>query len=264
MNTNLKDYANREFNDEPPEGEEVEIYVDDISDRNRIEESLEENVNVILESVDTNYKRFINNLPDYKGLEDFLNTLPKSVANDIRKYAVENHIYGNQPLEQMLIMQYGAVIQAKSINQLNTQLEDIMERTAMKFLYKLNVDVESQIERIHGVQNDVVEHLRNMESSFEYAEEKRKLEMDNILIQAEQEYEKRKKLINQEMKTIEMGKIANILDIVKSKAKECFRDGINESQSERYKYTQVQLFGTAIGCCVFMSVFMLMALKFLK
>jgi len=176
----------KEYND-TPEDEVAEENAE--AEYERLTSTKIDEIDFILEAVDSNYHSYKKQIPDLKGLEDFLQTLPRDEVAQIRKYAVENGIYGNVPLEQMLIMQYGAVFQVRTINTLHDAFKDMIGKAVSESMHKLRTDFGTHIERVIREQNELAKNLFEHEATLQKRADARFVEKEIL-------YERHRNIVN--------------------------------------------------------------------
>lgn len=159
---NFRDIVDIEIEPEPNFQEEF-VQTGEInypgSEAEHIVEYEEDDVKAILALAEKNYQEYVKNLPNFRDLEAFLRTLPPEMASDIRDYAKENHIYGNQPLEIGLINQYGVIIQVRSFNKMGREFDKNLGDIVLKHMYVFDSGIDRKIKEFKDAENRAVKAL---------------------------------------------------------------------------------------------------------
>ncbi|MCW5156312.1 hypothetical protein [Burkholderia cenocepacia] len=116
--------------------------------------------------------------------EDYLDTLTREEADQLRKYAIEKGIYNNTVLEQKLMLQHAKVPQAELLIRLEDQLEQRLFDTSVRFsnIIKNGIennaraviaDISKEFQKGSSSIKNLSKTLNNIGQNFENGEKKR-------------------------------------------------------------------------------------------
>lgn len=231
-----------------------------------------------IEDIKTNYIKEIvsevektskkNRKVDYQGLEDFLATLPFTEQQKIRNYAKQNSIYGNPILETMLMLQYGAVIQANSFqtfldkmkkveNEKMRELEDSFEETTEIKIQEFENVINKLIDKINNISIEVDEYHQNKKKD---AVDELEAHLKELKIKLDADYDK--EVIHQQSKiakpiAVAVKSIPKLLE--ESVDKHLNRLAKSSLGQNNLKIVMLSMFGAMVGCS-----FVTILLKFLN
>ena len=227
----------------------------DIHDKNRIEaeDNIKRNeISEIMRFTEKNYQDYIKHTPNFNGLEDFLKSLPSEQVSDIRHYAQDNHIYGNMPLEQMLIMQYGVCMQVRDWNKMAKQWESMLEKSVSKATFNIDSKFNDNIKQLEGVSIKIAKKLVDLGNTIE-TDKKEKFSRSDEQFQKDKE-ELGLRLRNEILDPIKKD-VSSMKDIVHKGAKEAVENYKKEvSADNTWKLIAFTMIGSIICSSVFIAM----------
>lgn len=230
------------------------------------EQSKAADIEDVLAASRKNYAEYAKNFPNYKGLEDFLSSLPAEWVRDIRKYAVENEIYGNQPLEQMLIHQFGVLLQVRDVKRVSESFEWQMKRVLDRKLSEMEKILEAKKEEMtkaleakvadmNSKEKEWAEMAANVGKSIEGVENKYEVYKMKELNKIKETLEEEKKVLLSTLRNDLLNGIKRDVNSISKNVKEGSTAAFKEMREEAKAFNTMKLFfvvlaGNAITAAV--------------
>lgn len=117
---------------------------------------------------------YINEVPIWTDVEDFLESLSVEEARNIRKQLKSASIYGNAPLEQMFILQYGVIMRARSYSDMMERIDSHYHTRLSKTLgEELDARMDEHTKKLEKLYTHITRNIERAQQEATKADEAR-------------------------------------------------------------------------------------------
>lgn len=139
-----------------------------------IPETKEDVVSDIIKDMQESRSAYIEQVPKWSDIEDFLDSLTVEEASNIRKQLKSRSIYGNAPLEQLFMLQYGVLMRARSYADMMERIDNHYHTRLSKTLgVELDTRMEQHIKKLEKLSSRITRDIERAETEAAEANKQR-------------------------------------------------------------------------------------------
>lgn len=110
--------AGKRFDVEPePVFDEIKTHEIESKPVREVSLSKDKIISDIVDRAKQSHSQYIQSVPNWRSFEEFLRSFPESEIDAIRQHFIDRGVYGNVPLEELVMTQFGIVTQSRMLDQ---------------------------------------------------------------------------------------------------------------------------------------------------